>query len=67
MVILDCQKAVQNALRKKCMQPEKIISDTEKEKIKELFPPARSLKLSKGSGIKNKEEITWNPIEERLS
>lgn len=49
------------------MQAEKIISDAEKEKIKELFPPARSLKLSKGSGIKNKEEITWNPTEERLN
>lgn len=49
------------------MQPEKIISDADKEKRKETFPPARRLKLSKGSGAKNKEEITWNTIEERLN
>lgn len=48
------------------MQPEYMISVADKNKGKELLPPSQFLMITKGSGVKNKEEITVNQIKRHM-
>lgn len=48
------------------MQPEYMISVADKNKGKELLHPSQFLMITKGSGAKNKDEITVNLIKRQM-
>lgn len=48
------------------MQPEYMISVADKNKGKELLHPSQFLMITKGSGAKNKDEITVNLIKRQV-